>query len=870
MAKIDDKESVCKVIEYNENVNTPVVIAGRQIENDNECLLDNAIVRTGTGAEKYIGKKIVLENNDKDSDDNDIFTKKEFEKILKDKVVSECGVTLDVASAEQIYRCMAMIVRQIMSDRQKQFQAKTLGEGKKQVYYLCMEFLMGRSLRTSLFNLGLNEVAEQVLADADIKIDTIYEQEPDAGLGNGGLGRLAACYLDGMATDCIPGTGYSILYEYGIFKQKIVDGWQQETADNWLPGGQVWIKSHPDQAQEIRFDGQAIETWEGGFHHVKYENYNSVIAVPNDMYVAGYGTQGVSKLRLWQAKAPSFDMSSFNAGNYNTAISQSASAELISKILYPNDNHTEGKILRLRQQYFFSAASVADILGNHLNQYGTLENLPDKIAIQLNDTHPTIAIPEMMRILLDECSYEWDAAFDICRKVFAYTNHTVMSEALEKWNVDIFRSTLPRIWQIVQEMDRRCRADLEKAFPGDQGKINYMAIIGDNQVRMANICAYTCHSINGVSKLHSEIIKDSVFHDYFLYKPQAFKNVTNGIAYRRWLLAANPGLTKLLEDSIGPGFKQDASELKKFEKFADDSAMLDKLAAVKRANKVNFANYLEKTTGQVIDPDSIFDCQVKRMHEYKRQHLNALNIAAQYLYLKENPNADFIPKTYIFGAKAAPGYYMAKQMIRMICKLGKLIDNDPAVKDKLRIVYLEDYCVSLSERLMPASEVSEQISLAGTEASGTGNMKFMLNGAITLGTLDGANVEIADAAGKDNEIIFGMLTPEVNALKGMGYHPQAFISDDNVAMAVLDMLEKGWNGENFSEVTNNLRNSDPYMVLADFKDYRRAQHTVQELYKQKQTWNRMSLMNISNAGIFSADRSIMDYSRDIWGATPVK
>ena len=796
-------------------------------------------------------------------------TKKEFEKILKDKVVSECGVTLDVASAEQIYRCMAMIVRQIMSDRQKQFQAKTLGEGKKQVYYLCMEFLMGRSLRTSLFNLGLNEVAEQVLADADIKIDTIYEQEPDAGLGNGGLGRLAACYLDGMATDCIPGTGYSILYEYGIFKQKIVDGWQQETADNWLPGGQVWIKSHPDQAQEIRFDGQAIETWEGGFHHVKYENYNSVIAVPNDMYVAGYGTQGVSKLRLWQAKAPSFDMSSFNAGNYNTAISQSASAELISKILYPNDNHTEGKILRLRQQYFFSAASVADILGNHLNQYGTLENLPDKIAIQLNDTHPTIAIPEMMRILLDECSYEWDAAFDICRKVFAYTNHTVMSEALEKWNVDIFRSTLPRIWQIVQEMDRRCRADLEKAFPGDQGKINYMAIIGDNQVRMANICAYTCHSINGVSKLHSEIIKDSVFHDYFLYKPKAFKNVTNGIAYRRWLLAANPGLTKLLEDSIGPGFKQDASELKKFEKFADDSAMLDKLAAVKRANKVNFANYLEKATGQVIDPDSIFDCQVKRMHEYKRQHLNAMNIAAEYLYLKANPNADFVPKTYIFGAKAAPGYYMAKQMIRMICKLGDLINNDPAVRDKLRVVYLEEYCVSLSEHLMPAAEVSEQISLAGTEASGTGNMKFMLNGAITLGTLDGANVEIADAAGKENELIFGMLTPEVNNLKRVGYHPNAFIMGDDVANSALNFLERGWNGENFHEVTENLRSSDPYMVMADFKDYRRAQADLQKLYADREKWAHMSLKNIANSGIFSADRSVLDYAHDIWYASPV-
>ena len=798
------------------------------------------------------------------------YTKREFEKLLKDKLMSECNVTLDMASADQIYRCLAMITRQIMSDRQKQFQSKVLGEGKKQVYYLCMEFLMGRSLRTSLFNLGLNEVAESVLADADVKIDTIYEQEPDAGLGNGGLGRLAACYLDGMATDGIPGTGYSILYEYGIFKQKIVDGWQQETADNWLPGGQVWIKSHPDQAQEIRFDGQAIETWEGGFHHVKYENYNSVIAVPNDMYVAGYGSNGVSKLRLWQAKAPSFDMSSFNAGNYNTAISHSASAELISKILYPNDNHTEGKILRLRQQYFFSAASIADILQNHLNQYGTLDNLADKVAIQLNDTHPTVAIPEMMRILLDECSYEWDAAFDICRKVFAYTNHTVMSEALEKWNADIFRNTLPRIWQIVCEMDRRCRADLAKAFPGDQGKIDYMAIIGDNQVRTANICAYTCHAINGVSKLHSEIIKDSVFHDYFLYKPQAFKNVTNGIAYRRWLLCSNPGLTHLLEETIGDGFKTDASELKKLEKFVDDKTVQAAAAKVKRENKANFANYLQKATGQVIDPDSIFDCQVKRMHEYKRQHLNALNIAAEYLYLKNNPNAEFTPKTYIFGAKAAPGYYMAKQMIRMICKLGKLIDEDPAVRGKLRIVYLEDYCVSLSERLMPASEVSEQISLAGTEASGTGNMKFMLNGAITLGTLDGANVEIADAAGHENEIIFGMLTPEVNALKGMGYHPNAFINGDNTAMAVLDFLEKGWNGENFSEVTSNLRNSDPYMVMADFKDYRRAQHDLQELYRDKQKWNHMSLKNISNAGIFSADRSIMDYARDIWGATPVK
>ena len=798
------------------------------------------------------------------------YTKREFEKLLKDKLMSECNVTIDAASADQIYRCLAMITRQIMSDRQKQYQSKVLGEGKKQVYYLCMEFLMGRSLRTSLFNLGLNEVAESVLADADVKIDTIYEQEPDAGLGNGGLGRLAACYLDGMATDGIPGTGYSILYEYGIFKQKIVDGWQQERADNWLPGGQVWLKSHPDQAVEVRFDGEIHENWDHGFHYIQHTNYNSVMAIPSDMYVQGYDGKGVAKLRLWQAKAPDFDMSSFSLGNYNTAMSKNASAELISKVLYPNDNHVEGKILRLRQQYFLSAASIGDIVQSHLSTYGTLENLPDKVAIQLNDTHPTLAIPEMMRILLDECGFGWDKSFDICQKVFSYTNHTVMAEALEKWNVDIFKMTLPRIYQIVVEMDRRAREKLEAAFPGDQGKINYMALIGDNQVRMANICAYTANSINGVSKLHSEIIKESVFHDYYLFKPQAFKNVTNGIAYRRWLLASNPELCKLLDETIGIGYKHDAADLSKLNKFAEDKTVLKRLNEIKLDNKKSFAAYLEKSTGQVIDPNSIFDCQVKRMHEYKRQHLNALNIAAEYLYLKNNPNAEFTPKTYIFGAKAAPGYYMAKQMIRMICKLGKLIDEDPAVRGKLRIVYLEDYCVSLSERLMPASEVSEQISLAGTEASGTGNMKFMLNGAITLGTLDGANVEIADAAGHENEIIFGMLTPEVNALKGMGYHPNAFINGDNTAMAVLDFLEKGWNGENFNEVTSNLRNSDPYMVMADFKDYRRAQHDLQELYRDKQKWNHMSLKNISNAGIFSADRSIMDYARDIWGATPVK
>ena len=797
-------------------------------------------------------------------------TTKEFSTLLQNKLTSEYGVDLSVASNQQIYRALALICRQMMSDNYKKFQSKVIGTGSKQVYYLCMEFLMGRSLKVSLLNLGLDQVCKAALAAADINVDTIYEEEPDAGLGNGGLGRLAACYLDGMATTCIGGTGYSILYEYGIFKQKIVDGWQQERADNWLPGGQVWLKSHPEQAIEVRFDGEIRENWDHGFHYVQHLNYNSVMAVPSDMYVQGYDGPGVAKLRLWQAKAPDFDMSSFSLGNYSTAMSKSASAELISKVLYPNDNHVEGKILRLRQQYFLSAASVGDIVQNHLSTYGTLENLADKVAIQLNDTHPTLAIPEMMRILLDECGFDWDKSFEICQKVFSYTNHTVMAEALEKWNVDIFKMTLPRIYQIVAEMDRRCRIELNKAFPGDKGKIDYMALIGDNQVRMANICAYTANSINGVSRLHSEIIKQSVFHDYYLYKPAAFKNVTNGIAYRRWLLGANPGLCKLLDDTIGTEYKHDASALSKLNAYAGDRTVLNELNRIKLANKTEFANYLSKSTGQVIDPNSIFDCQVKRMHEYKRQHLNALNIAAQYLYLKANPNADFIPKTYIFGAKAAPGYYMAKQMIRMICKLGDLINNDPAVNQKLRVVYLEEYCVSLSEHLMPASEVSEQISLAGTEASGTGNMKFMRNGAITLGTLDGANVEIAEAAGRENEIIFGMLTNEVENLKRVGYHPNSFITGDDIANEVLNFLERGWNGENFHEVTSNLFTSDPYMVMADFKDYRRAQADLQRLYADREGWAKMSLKNIANSGIFSADRAVLEYAHDIWYAPTVK
>ncbi len=797
-------------------------------------------------------------------------TKREFEKAFQNILLSELNTDLKSAAEEDLYRGLARLCRRMLSAQRKQFMSHTYGQNAKQVYYLCMEFLMGRSLKTNLFNLNLNKLAESVLAEHDVKLENLYEREPDAGLGNGGLGRLAACYMDGLATCDIPATGYSILYEYGIFKQVIVDGWQEELADNWLPGGSVWLKSHSENTIDVRFDGEIEEIWDGDFHYVNHKNYSLVKAVPYDMYVSGYDSAGVSQLRLWNAKAPSFDMGAFNAGNYDTALTQNANVELISKVLYPNDNHIEGKILRLRQQYFLSAASVGDIVQNHLAQYGTLDNLADKVAIHINDTHPTLAIPELMRIFLDDCGYSWEVAFEICSKTFAYTNHTVMSEALEKWPVDIFRRTLPRIYSIVNEMNNRARRDFEEAFPGDTGKIDYMALIGEGNIRMANICCYVSHSINGVSQLHSEIIKETVFHDYYLYCPEKFTNVTNGIAYRRWLLQSNPGLTDLLESVIGPKFKKDASQLQKFAKFRTNKKVLERLYEVKKANKVSFANHLMKKTGQIIDPSSIFDCQVKRMHEYKRQHLNAINIAAQYLALKNNPNLNVVPKTYIFAAKAAPGYYMAKQMIRLIVKLGNLIESDPAVRDLLRIVYLEDYNVTTSELLMPASEISEQISLAGTEASGTGNLKFMLNGAITLGTYDGANVEIAQAVGDENFIQFGMTTEEVDIKKQEGYHPSVYIQQDNVAKEVLDFLQKGWGGENFQDIVTNLTTKDPYMVMADFVDYRNAVQRLSDIYLDKDQFTRMSLSNIAGSGIFSADRSVTEYAKNIWSADPVR
>lgn len=790
-------------------------------------------------------------------------TAAQFRERIKDNLTNVIGIAENMAENKDIYQAVAMFVSNLAKENYTHFISKANSEGRKRVYYLSMEFLMGRSLKTTLYNLGLVDVAEEALKPYHVTLEDLYDYEPDAGLGNGGLGRLAACYLDSLATTGYPATGYSICYEFGIFKQKIIEGWQNELPDNWLPGGGIWLHRVPDRAVEVHFGGEIEERWEDGYHYVNYKNYDTVQAIPYDMYVSGFGGKGTSQLRLWRAQSPAFDMEKFNNGDYVNALGQSAMAQAISKVLYPNDNHVEGKLLRLRQQYFLCSASINDIITRHMATYGTLENLADKVAIHINDTHPTLAIPELMRLLLDECGYSWEKAWDITIRTFAYTNHTVMSEALECWNESMFKMLLPRIYQIITEINNRFSKDVYDYY-GNSEKVNQLAIIANHQVRMAHLCIVGSHSVNGVSKLHSQILKDDVFHDFYCMMPHKFTNVTNGIAYRRWLYQSNPGLTKLLKEHIGDGFLTDGAELSKIKKYANNKTFLTELAKVKRENKVRLAEYVKKANGIVIDPDSIFDVQVKRLHEYKRQHLNALNIMTDYRLLLENPNMDFVPKTYIFGAKAAPGYYLAKQIIKLICTLAKTIDSDPKIREKLQVVFLEDYRVTLSELLMPASEVSEQISLAGTEASGTGNMKLMLNGAITLGTKDGANIEIGEAVGDENIVNFGMTADEVAELKARGYHPQQYYqSNENIRKAI-DMLTNGIGSVRFDEIANQLKNNDTYMALADFDSYRAAQQRISEIYRDPMKFSNMSLMNIAGAGIFSADRAIHEYAHNIW------
>ncbi len=633
------------------------------------------------------------------------------------------NISPDEASDKQIYQVLSSIIVEFLKKKRQKFINKVHSDGKKQVYYLSMEFLMGRSLKTSLYNLEIAGEVEKMLKEYGVKLENVYEYEPDAGLGNGGLGRLAACYLDALATQAYPAMGYSICYEYGIFKQKLEDGWQTELPDNWLPGGSVWLDPRPELSIDIHFEGELQEYWDNQYHHISHVNYSTVQAIPYDMYVSGHDSEGVSVLRLWAAKAPSFDMSMFNHGDYEKALGQNAAANAISKVLYPNDNHLEGKALRLRQQYFLCASSVGDIVNNHMSVYGTLDNLHEKTAIHINDTHPTLAIPELMRILLDDCGYTWEKAWHIVTNTFAYTNHTVMTEALEKWDVNLVKRIIPRIFSIIVEINNRYCAELMERNNGDSAKTTRMSIIKDNQIHMATLCVVASHSINGVSKLHSEIIKHDVFNDEYTDTPRKFKNVTNGIAYRRWLYQSNPGLTALLREKIGDKFLHDGSELKKLCVFENDKSVLEDIMKIKKDNKERFAKYVKQNSNILIDTDSIFDVQVKRLHEYKRQHLNVMNILADYEFLLNNPDADFIPKTYIFAAKAAPGYYLAKQIIKLIWAISEEIRKNPKISKKLSVYFLEDYRVTLSELLMPASDISEQISLAGTEASGTGNMQ---------------------------------------------------------------------------------------------------------------------------------------------------
>lgn len=793
------------------------------------------------------------------------YSKETLKRLILCTFKNDMLIDPENASDEAYYEALCRVTREILSERLQIFSAHSNARAAKKIYYLSMEFLMGRSLKNSLYNLNIQEPMSQALSEFDVDIEKMYALEPDAGLGNGGLGRLAACYLDAMATEELPAMGYSILYEYGIFKQRIIDGWQTETPDYWLPGGNVWLKIKPDRTVPIRFGGRIEEGWESGHHWMNHVDYQTVYAVPHDMYVSGFDSDGVAVLRLWKAQSPGFDMESFNRGDYVNAMGAASISEAISKVLYPNDNHMQGKMLRLKQQYFLCAASISDITRRHITLYGTLDNFAEKNAIQINDTHPTLAIPELMRILLDDCGYSWEKSWDIVTRTFAYTNHTVMSEALEKWSADIFRSLLPRIYQIIQEIDRRFCDELKYKYHYDQYVIDRMRVLYDFQVRMANLAVIACHSVNGVSKLHSQIIKDSVFSDYYFLYPYKFKNITNGIASRRWLYQSNPGLTKLLFDTIGDGWLKDMSQLEKFRPLAEDTSVLQRLAEIKQENKKRLADYILETSGILVNLDSIFDVQVKRLHEYKRQHLNALHILTQYLWLKENPNASFTPKTYIFGAKAAPGYFLAKQIIKFICTLRDMIEGDEAVRDKLRIVFLENYSVTISELLMPASEISEQISLAGTEASGTGNMKLMLNGAITLGTLDGANVEIRERVGSDNILIFGMTTPEVHALKSQGYIPADYYNGDPRLHRAIDLLSAGIDGQQFPDIANSLRYSDPYMVLADFDDYCKIQQKASSLYGDTLGWQKKSLCNIARSGYFCADRSIRDYAQNIWG-----
>ena len=770
----------------------------------------------------------------------------ELKEKLLDVLHNDFQTTPEDASDQQVYEALSKIVVGILKAKRRKFTVKTQSEGKKKVYYLSMEFLMGRSLKTSLYNLEMQKQATKVLKDMGISINGIYECEPDAGLGNGGLGRLAACFLDSAAAHDLPLDGYGIRYKYGLFKQKIVDGFQKEEADNWTKYGDPWSKRCENDKVVVKYGDQ------------------TVYAVPYDMPVIGFGTKNVGTLRLWQAESvEDFDFAQFDCGNYDGAVKAKNDAENISKVLYPNDNCEEGKILRLKQEYFFSSASVTDILKKHLAKFGTLDNLGDYITIQLNDTHPVIAVPELIRQLCAEHSYDFDKAFEIAHKVFNYTNHTIMAEALEKWDCRLVEKVVPEVYTYILMINERFIKDMY-ALKKDREYISKLSPVGDGMVKMAFMAIYVSSYINGVAAIHTEILKKDALKDWYELYPERFQNKTNGITQRRFLLHGNPLLADWVTDHIGDGWITDLSQMSKLKPLADDPKARAEFMDIKYKNKERLAKYILEHNGVEIDPRSIYDVQVKRLHEYKRQLLNILHVMYLYNQIKRNPDYDMVPRTFIFGAKAAAGYKIAKQTIKLINNVANVINNDASIKGKIKVVFIENYRVSNGEIIFAAADVSEQISTASKEASGTGNMKLMINGAITLGTLDGANVEIHEQVGDDNIIIFGMNVDEVNACKS-GYKPMDIYNSNAVVKQAIDTLQYGINGQQFNEIADSLKNSDPYMALKDFDSYQKAQAYASECYKDQTKWQKMSLANIAGAGIFSADRSVEDYARDIWG-----
>ena len=789
----------------------------------------------------------------------------EVRSAIEDKLCAHFGVTSKNATDDQVFRASAIVIREIMS------RLLAFGEDKKadrEVHYLSMEFLMGRSLMKNAFNLGISEALIGAISDLGRNASDIFEEENDAGLGNGGLGRLAACYMDSMASLGIPATGYSICYELGIFRQKIQDGRQTEIADDWRSAAESWLVTRSDEAVEVRFGGHIVPHWDNfGHYHAEHIGYTTVTAVPRDMLIAGYKGDTVNTLRLWDARSTTaLDMYLFSEGEYVKSLEQRTMSEVITKVLYPADDHLQGKQLRLKQQYFFVSATAQSIVRKHMERYGDIRTFAKHHVIQINDTHPTLVIPELMRIFMDEYGLGWDEAWEIVTASVAYTNHTVMSEALEKWPQELIQTLLPRVWEILCEINRRWCEYLRAKF-GESEKVGRNLIIQDDGVHMANLCLAACFKVNGVSALHGEILKTDLFRDICELRPERFTYVTNGIDHRRWLAQINPRLNSLVCDLLGgESYLLKPETLIRLADFADEPAVRDRVNEIKLLNKQDFAAFARRQDGFKLNTDAILDVQVKRLHEYKRQLLCAMLITRLQNMLHANPNTEFTPRTFVFGAKAAAGYRTAKRIIELILSLADDVNSDPLCKGRLQVYFMENYRVSAAEALMPAAQVSEQISTAGKEASGTGNMKLMLNGAVTIGTLDGANVEMNERLGDKNMFLFGLHADEVTALKAAGYDPKAYAARDGELMAVLDRFSRGFkDGKSYSDLVSGLLyGGDPYMLIADYRDYVATHDRMYKTIADDGERAGLSIINTAQAGIFAADRAVREYAEGIW------